>query len=167
VASWGNFSKKIKIVSIVGVITLLIMPFFYLPLLNIRTQYRNGKKLTKIASVNSLAATVFSDFITDIERETDWKVMIVSGYRTEAEQAILKKINAKNASPGKSEHNLGKAIDICLYKKHNLIFVKWVVKSTGKNIWENTKILKIAEKYNLKWGGNFKNYYDPVHFEIE
>jgi hypothetical protein len=62
---------------------------------------------------------------------------------------------------------LGRAVDICLYKKHNFVFTKWIVKSTSKEEWENTNILKIAKKYNLKWGGNFKGYYDPVHFEIE
>ena len=158
--------KKIKKISIFLAILFVVLLLFHLPILNFYTQYRNERALTKIANVNEKTAPIFSNFIKEIEAKTDWKVILVSGYRTEAEQVILKKINAKNANPGKSEHNFAKAIDICLYKRKNVLFTKWIVKSTNKTVWENTGVLEIAKKYNLKWGGEFKNYYDPVHFEV-
>jgi hypothetical protein len=87
--------KKIKIASIFILIFLLVLFLSYFSVLNIYTQYRNEKALSKIAAINSFIAPIFDNFIKEIEEKTDWKVVIVSGYRTEAEQAILKKMNTK------------------------------------------------------------------------
>lgn len=128
--------------------------------------YRNKQQLAEIKAVNTENYKVFKAFVEEIEAETDWNVLIVSGYRTEAEQEVLKRINAKNASTGKSKHNFAKAIDICLYKR-KLIFSRWLLKSSSKKRWEESGVAEIAKKHNLTWGGNFKNYHDPVHFEVE
>ena len=109
---------------------------------------------------------VFNAFIHDIEKETDWQILITSGYRTVEEQEILKKRDARNARAGQSKHNFGKAIDINLYQS-TWMTGKWLLKSSPKKHWEDSDVLKIAKRYNLKWGGDFKLYYDPVHFEIE
>jgi hypothetical protein len=128
--------------------------------------YRNQKQLAEIKTENPENYEIFKQFIEEVEQKTDWNVLIVSGFPTAEEQKILKKINAKNASAGKSKHNFAKAIDICLYKR-KFIFSRWLLKSSSKKRWEESGILDIAQKYNLTWGGNFKNYHDPVHFEIE
>ena len=128
--------------------------------------YRNQQQLAEIKLVNVENYQVFKNFIEEVEAKTDWNVLIVSAYRSEAEQEILKQVNAKNASAGKSKHNFAKAIDICLYKR-KFIFSRWLLKSSSKKRWEESGIVEIANKYNLNWGGNFKNYHDPVHFEIK
>ena len=36
--------------------------------------------------------------------------------------------------------------------------------SNAKQEWINSGIVAIAKKHGFKWGGDFKNYHDPVHF---
>jgi D-alanyl-D-alanine carboxypeptidase len=158
--------KKIKIIGIVFITIIIVVVLFHASIFNFYSEYQNKKALAKIEKENPKAASIFKTFVKEIEEKTDWEVLIVSGYRTEAEQVILKKINAKNASPGKSKHNFAKAIDICAFRPKGFS-KKWLLKSSSNEAWENSQIIAIAEKYNLTWGGNFKNYHDPVHFEVE
>jgi hypothetical protein len=152
-----------------SIIMLLILTtlawFLYMPILKEYSRYRNAQALEMIRKVNPESYTILNAFINDIESKTDWKVIIISGYRDEAKQAILKKQNPKNASPGKSKHNFGKAIDINVYKQ-NGFFSQRLSKSSSKKAWEKTQIIALAKAYKLNWGGNFSNYHDPVHFEV-
>ncbi len=158
--------KKLKYISIFLLLFIIIGALAYIFGLEWYKNYRNQQQLVEIKSVNVENYQVFKDFIEEIEDKTDWNVLIVSGYRSEAEQEILKKVNAKNASAGKSKHNFAKAIDICLYKR-KFIFSRWLLKSSSKKRWEESGIVEISNQYNLNWGGNFKNYHDPVHFEVK
>ncbi len=155
-----------KKIGLLLVATIIILILGYTFGLEWYQKYKNQQQLVEIKDVDTENYQIFKDFIYEIEDKTDWKVLIVSGYRTEEEQEILKKINTKNASAGKSKHNFAKAIDICLYKR-KFIFSRWLLKSSSKKRWEESSIIQIAEKYNLNWGGNFKNYHDPVHFEVK
>jgi D-alanyl-D-alanine carboxypeptidase len=157
--------KKIKYGLIILLLALSLLWIFYVPLLTIYSQSKNERALTEIKNKNAAAYPIFKAFIDDIEAKTDWHVLIVSGYRDEEKQAQLKKINPKNASAGKSKHNFGKAIDICVFRRKGL-FTNWLVKSSPKTVWEMSKIPLIAKQHKLKWGGDFSNYHDPVHFEI-
>jgi D-alanyl-D-alanine carboxypeptidase len=158
--------KKIKY----GLLVLLpisgLIWLFYVPILKIYSEAKNEKALTEIKAMNPTVYPVFKAFIDDVEAKTEWNVLIVSGYRDEEKQALLKKMNPKNASAGKSKHNFGKAIDICVFQRKGL-FTKWLVKSSSKQAWETSQIPSIAKQYKLNWGGNFSNYHDPVHFEID
>jgi hypothetical protein len=59
-------------------------------------------------------------------------------------------------------HNFGLAIDInVLYKG------KWLKKSTSKSDWIESGIVDIAKRVGLKWGGDYINYHDPIHFEFK
>ena len=147
--------------SIIGLFILL--KFLFFPLF---VQHHNNKVLAHLKSENAKSYAVFTDFIIDIENKTDWNVLLTSGYRTIKEQEILNRKDPRNADAGQSKHNFGKAIDLNLYQ-NTWITGKWLMKSSTKNRWEYSGILKIAQKHNLKWGGHFKSYYDPVHFEVE
>jgi D-alanyl-D-alanine carboxypeptidase len=157
--------KKIKY----GLLVLLLISglvwLFYVPILKIYCESKNEKELTEIKTMNPAAYPIFKAFVHEIETKTDWNVLIVSGYRDEEKQALLKKMNPKNASAGKSKHNFGKAVDICVFKRNGL-FTRWLVKSSSKQAWEASKIPIIAKQYGLNWGGDFSNYHDPVHFDI-
>lgn len=102
----------------------------------------------------------FRQFIKAVE-DSGWKVIITSGYRSFAKQAELKRQNPKNAAPGRSRHNYGIAIDINAQSGS-----KWLRKASSRQAWLDSGIPQIAEKMGMKWGGNFNNYWDPVHFEI-
>jgi D-alanyl-D-alanine carboxypeptidase len=150
------------------ILTLLLLFAAYLFLKTIIAPFfvhrHNNAVLERIKTVNPQSYTHFSTFINDVETETDWHVLITSGYRTDKEQAVLNDKDPRNADAGHSKHNFGKAIDVNFYKNNGLTSV-WLMKQSTKKRWEDSGILKIAQKNRLKWGGNFKNYYDPVHFE--
>lgn len=157
--------RKLK-KSIIILLTLATLAWvLYMPILERYSQYRNAQALEIIKNVNPESYSILHNFIQEIESKTNWKVIIISGYRDEAKQAMLKKQNPKNASPGKSKHNFGKAIDINIYR-HNGFFTQWLSKSSSKKAWENTQIVALAKAFKLNWGGNFSHYHDPVHFEV-
>ena len=129
-------------------------------------QKQNEWILNKIKKNTPQHYLVFREFVNEVEKETVWQVVLTSSYRTLEEQQKLRKRDSRNARAGNSKHNLGKAIDLNLYKNDGL-WKDWIVKSSSQKHWESSGILRIAEKRNLTWGGKFKNYYDPVHFEIK
>jgi hypothetical protein len=157
--------KKLKKSIIILLILTTLAWFLYMPILKHYSRYRNAQALEMIRKVNPESYTILNAFINDIESKTDWKVIIISGYRDEAKQAFLKKQNPKNASPGKSKHNFGKAIDINVYKR-NGFFSQRLSKGSSKKAWEKTQIVALAKAFKLNWGGDFSQYHDPVHFEI-
>lgn len=100
------------------------------------------------------------------------KIRITHGLRTFKEQDELyalgrtkpgKKVT--NANAGKSIHNYGFAVDICLIIDDKI--ASW---DTVKD-WDNDTIadwyecVKIFAKYGWNWGGNWKNFKDFPHFE--
>ena len=103
----------------------------------------------------------FRAFIRKVEKDTGWKVIITSGYRTFAKQAELKAKDSRNATPGHSYHNYGMAIDINLEKDGKKLRM-----ASPKNEWLATGVPAIAESMNFVWGGGFPNYHDPVHFDL-
>jgi hypothetical protein len=131
----------------------------------VNVKLTNWKMLNDIQEVDENSYRTFKKFVSDIEDETDWQVAIISGYRSKEKQMELKRENPKNAAIGKSRHVLGRAIDINLYKRRNLCRV-WLKKFSSKTDWRNTGVVKIASRYKLLWGGTYRNYHDPVHFEI-
>jgi hypothetical protein len=132
----------------------------------VKVKVTNWKRLSEIEEVNAASYRTFSRFIDEIEDKTDWSVEIISGLRSREKQKELQRENAKNASVDKSRHVLGRAIDINLYQK-NWLWRIWLKKFNSKRDWRNTGVVKISEKYGLLWGGSYRSYHDPVHFEIK
>ncbi len=130
-----------------------------------RIYFLNRGELNDIENVNKRSAETFRNFINEIEDKTDWEVSIISGYRSKEEQIQLKRNNPRNASSRKSRHVMGRAIDINLYKRKGLRRI-WLKKGSSKAEWRRTGVTAIAAKYNILWGGSYRNYHDPVHFEI-
>jgi hypothetical protein len=125
----------------------------------------NRSRIQDIATLNEDYAARFTHFIEDVEQETSWKVEIISGLRTREEQIQLKRENPRNAPVNKSRHLLGRAVDLNLYRRSGLQMV--VLKKSSSNAsWLATRVPEIARRYGLFWGGNYRNYHDPVHFEI-
>lgn len=116
----------------------------------------NDKYLSKLGSNQSL----FESFIEEVHDETPHFILITSSTRSTAHQAELYRQNKRNARPGRSPHEHSRAIDINIITYDGLIR-----KRDPKSVWESTGVVKIAEEIGLRWGGNFRNYYDPVHFE--
>lgn len=132
---------------------------------DLRIRFNNHSELKDIAGVNEDYSIKFTHFVEAIEKETDWKVEIISGLRTKEEQIQLKRDNPRNAAVNKSRHVLGRAVDLNLYKRNGFRFIR-LKKSNSKGSWIATGIPEIAKRYGLLWGGTYRNYHDPVHFEI-
>jgi len=67
----------------------------------------------------------------------------------------------KPASPGSSYHNYGLAFDFNAWTKSGA----HLSTSTSKASWEASGIPEIGESLGLRWGGDFSNNYDPIHFD--
>jgi len=132
---------------------------------DLRVRFINRSELNDLAGLNEDYAARFKHFADDIEKESGWKVLIISGLRSREEQIQLKRDNPQNAAVSKSRHVLGRAIDINLYKREG-IFTIWLKKFSSKGSWQKTGVPEIAKRYKLLWGGTYRNYHDPVHFEI-
>jgi len=128
-------------------------------------RFINRSELNELAGVNAEYSARFEHFVNDIEKESGWKVKIISGLRSRDEQIQLKRDNPRNAPVNKSRHVLGRAVDINLYKRTGLTTL-WLKKSNSKESWLKTGVPGIATRYRLLWGGTYHNYHDPVHFEI-
>ena len=131
----------------------------------INVKVTNWRRLSEIEEVNPGSYKTFSRFIDDIESETSWSVVIISGLRSREKQKELLRENSKNAAIDKSRHVLGRAIDINLYQR-NWLWRVWLKKYNSSRDWRNTGVVKISDKYGLLWGGSYRSYHDPVHFEI-
>jgi hypothetical protein len=152
------------------IVTILIVTFCLWVLVGmgiwIKIKITNWRRLSEIEAVNAASSRTFSKFIDEIEEKTGWSVEIISGLRTKERQKELLQENSKNASANKSRHVLGRAIDINLYQK-NWLWRIWLKKFNSKKDWRNTGVVKISEKYGLLWGGSYRSYHDPVHFETK
>ena len=157
--------KKLKLT--LTIITVLFFLWLLIGLvLWVNVKITNWRRLSEIENVNANSYKVFSRFIDDIESETEWNVVIISGLRSRERQKELLRENSKNASAEKSRHVLGRAIDINLYRK-NWLWRIWLKKYNAKKDWRSTGVVKISDRYGLLWGGTYHSYHDPVHFEIK
>jgi D-alanyl-D-alanine carboxypeptidase len=86
------------------------------------------------------------------------ELAIVESYRTHSKQNEYKSMGKKytRSGGGKSRHQYGLAIDVVP-----------VIDSVAQ--WEDTKLWRkvgvIGEQLGLRWGGRWRELYDPGHFE--
>lgn len=104
----------------------------------------------------------FRKFISRVEKETDYNVIITSGYRTFSEQVKIHNDDPKNPEAGYSMHNYGLAMDINATNGTN-----YLRKASSKEDWELSGIPRIAREMGFSWGGDFKTYHDPVHIGFD
>lgn len=114
-----------------------------------------------IEQLHKKAQFKFSKLIDRIEKETDYNVIITDGYRTFADQQKEHEIDPRNPPAGDGFHVYGLAIDINATNG-----TSYLRKASSKEDWENSGIPNIAREMGFRWGGDFKTYYDPVHFDL-
>jgi hypothetical protein len=120
----------------------------------------NENQKKHLESLHQRVKPIFERFIKELKKR-GFDVYITSSYRTFEKQAELKKLNSKNASPGLSPHNYGMAIDINVRDG-----LTWLRKASSKEDWEKSGIPEIARSMGIRWGGDFRTYYDPIHFDV-
>lgn len=104
----------------------------------------------------------FRNLISTFETQnSQYQILITSGYRSWAEQATLKAQNSSNASPGYSLHNYGLACDVNITDQNGNIVCS---KSSPPSTWIATGWIALAKGLGFTWGGtSFGEYYDSVH----
>jgi hypothetical protein len=152
-------SKTTK-ANLIVYLLIIILYFITMHVQKLVNQYDNVDELDLLETDPQIT---FNNFISAVESETEWNVNITSGKRTPEQQAELKRQNPKNASAYNSKHVYGLAIDINLYSTYTLQYIR---KADTKATWLSTGVPEIAKRFGLKWGGDFKTYHDPVHFEF-
>lgn len=90
-------------------------------------------------------------------KELGYKLVVIDGFRTHEGQKAAKKRKPKLcATPGKSPHEYGVAVDLALYD------------SNGKQISiDKVKAFSdYAQAIGLEWGATWKSKYEPWHFNM-
>lgn len=125
----------------------------------ISQQYAKANQ-TYLNLLNPAERQHFINFFNDVQK-MGYAVVITSAYRSTADQIRQKNANPKNATPCFSAHEYGIAIDLNLVKDG-----KWINKNSPLDLWRSTGVVDLAKnKYNMRWGGDFPGYKDPVHFD--
>lgn len=89
-------------------------------------------------------------------KELGYTLVVSDGYRTHAQQIEAKRNKPSlAATPGKSPHEYGAAIDIALYKDGKQV-----------NIANVPEFSNFAKQIGLSWGNDWKSKKEPWHFEL-
>jgi hypothetical protein len=128
----------------------------------------NEAQKAHLKTMHKKAVPYFKKFIAEVEEKTPYKVLITSSYRTferqnELYQQSKDNTSLKAAQAGRSYHNYGIGLDINLTDKSGNIIITG---NSSKSNWEKTGVPAIAKKIKMRWGGDFANNYDPVHFDL-
>lgn len=152
--------KHIVIIAIIVIVVpIIILAFFRKRIFGFILKPEQKQYLDKL---HRKAKFKLSKFVDRVEKETDYNVIITDSYRTFAEQQKEHLADPRNPEPGGSFHNFGFAIDINATNG-----TSYLRKASSKEAWEKTGIPQIAREMGIEWGGDYKSYYDPVHFGLE
>jgi D-alanyl-D-alanine dipeptidase len=124
---------------------------------------KKDEKKTNADHIRTLtpgAKKTFIPFIAELTAK-GLQPIIYSSKRSYLKQARLYAKDHRRGKPGQSRHNTGEALDIALKYKGSYLTSK-----TPLNVWIQSGAPQIAQKYGLKWGGGFKGYFDPNHFQM-
>jgi peptidoglycan L-alanyl-D-glutamate endopeptidase CwlK len=140
---------------------------------NIDLSVLDERSAKNVASLHSKVQQIFRNWIVECQilaKAFNYEYKAISGNRTFEEQA---KIYAQgrtapgkivtNAKPGYSNHNYGIAVDMGVFKDGK--YLDGSKPSEAETF--HRKAAKIAEKYNIEWGGSWKSFKDYPHFEYK
>ena len=89
--------------------------------------------------------------------ELGYTLVVSDGFRSHAAQVDLKRRKPRlAATPGKSAHEYGVAVDVGLYKDGKFVDIYKTVPEFGA----------YAESIGLEWGARWRTKYEPWHFNI-
>jgi hypothetical protein len=136
---------------------------------------RNGRNIITLDNLllelDPKARPSFRKFFNILkDRYSGYKAIVNSVRRTWEESYNLKftpntnSFNPSNAAPGFSLHNYGLAIDINIETPAST--TKRTLLKRNKTPWIEEGLDKVAIEADLRWGGNFTNYEDCVHFDF-
>lgn len=149
--------KKILIAVFVSVIVLIIVYYrfhiYYQFLSWFTPKSVNTDNNEKMKTLHPVFRIRVGKFIKELE-SMGKKVTITSAGRTPEEQQQLYNSGQTPAPPFSSYHNFGMAIDL------NVDNLKM---ASSKSDWQ--QVADIGKSYGFRWGGDFKDSWDKVHFD--
>lgn len=164
IANVNNMGRQWYIVMAVAIAAVVIYLIFQNQIRKLVFQIFNGfmnkANQAKINELHLVAQIPFTKLLEAADK-LGYDVIITSGRRTLERQSELDDANPANASVG--YHPFGLAIDINLVNRKT---GKRLRKASSKSDWESTGLITEAKKLGMRWGGDFKNYHDPIHFDL-
>lgn len=89
-------------------------------------------------------------------QELGYTMVVSDGFRSHVTQAAAKKRKPKLcATPGKSAHEYGAAIDLAMYKDGKAVSIDKI-----------PEFARYAQSLGLEWGATWKSKYEPWHFNF-
>jgi hypothetical protein len=95
------------------------------------------------------------------EKYPGYTLTINATYRSYQRSIELKRQNPNNSTPGFSSHNYAFAIDMNVTDPNGNTYTKG-----NRTPWVESGIPEVAKSLGMRWGGDFKNYVDCVHFDV-
>jgi len=115
------------------------------------------KSLDKLKGVDN-------DLVAVVKRAielTEIDFGITEGVRDIERQRQL--VNDKKSQTLKSKHLIGRAVDVVAYVDGKVSWDKEHYHTIAKAFKQAAKELNVA----IRWGGDFKSFFDGLHFELE
>ncbi len=168
--------KKTKVGTVIGIIGL---SFYFLNRKSINLKikkafkkyewfnaslnwYRKPKNKSIVNGLHPYWRDKVKEFLSFVEKNTEYDIILTSGTRSFEKQKQLNSKNSSNANAGLSYHNYGLALDLNLVNRKTGF---QLMKRHSKSLWLKSGVPQIAKnKFGFLWGGDFKNYHDPIHF---
>ena len=114
-----------------------------------------------IQEIHPEAKSSFRTFLSSLDQKyPGYKLTLNAIGRSFERSAELKEQNNKNALPGLSKHNYYAAADFNITDPNGVTYMK----DGDRAKWIKSGIVQEAKNAGLKWGGNFANYEDCIHF---
>ena len=114
-----------------------------------------------IGEMNINVQNVWRKFLTELSTNyAGYTLKITTTYRSYQRSLELKGVNADNASAGNSSHNYAYGLDMNVVDPNGFAFTK-----SYRKPWVESGIPGIATKLGMRWGGDFSNYVDCIHFD--
>ena len=115
-----------------------------------------------VSELNINTQDTWKKFLNTLEEKyPGYTLSINATYRTYQRSIELKAQNSKNATPGRSPHNYAYAVDMNVIDPTGVTYRK-----KDRKPWVESGIPKVAKSLGMRWGGDFKNYVDCVHFDV-
>lgn len=116
----------------------------------------SNKSKERLKGVDSSLIKVMEESI----KESPYDFSITEGIRTSERQKQL--YDEGKSKTLKSKHLVGKAVDIAILVDGNITWDKKYYQEVAEHIKKVAKELGIG----IRWGGEFKSFFDGPHFEL-